>query len=665
MTGIARTTANQISAATRGHRLDIDGLRAIAVGAVVLFHAGFQSFGGGFAGVDIFFVISGYLITQVIVSDIRAEKFSILKFYERRVRRILPALFFVIFFCFVAASVILLPPDFKDFSKTTIAAIFSTSNIIFWKDSYHYFAAPSAFDPLLHTWSLSVEEQFYIFYPLALYFMTRHLRKMLPLALIALFLASLGISVWSAAHDPISGFYLPPSRAWELMLGGILALGILPAPASPEAREGLAALGLAAIVASVLLLSRATPFPGYAALLPCCGTAAIILANSPAQTRFCSILRARPVVFVGVISYSLYLWHWPIFVFARLTATHALTHWDFAALIALSVGLSIISWRYIEQPFRSSGRRALLPRRALFFTAGGTAFALGALSVAGYASGGWPDRYPPRIRQLADLSDYAKSTAWISGVRQGRCFLTESQNSGYDVDTCFKPVAGKHNVLVWGDSLAADYTPGLRQLLPHLNTNLLQATKGSCPPLIGLDHYDVQGCQQFNALVWSLIRSKDVDGVILSANWLGTVHMAAAARLQKLRQTIAALHALHIPVLVFGPSIEYDERFPLLEARYLMADRNPALDPSVFLRRDLFARDRMMRESLGHSWASYLSVAGVACPGHNCPQTVRGFPVIFDDHHLTRQGSEFIVARLAPYIANFVRELPPPSDSRQ
>lgn len=257
------------------YRADIDGLRSIAIIPVVLYHAGVSLFRGGYVGVDVFFVISGYLITSILLEDIEKNRFSLELFYFRRAKRIFPALFFLLFISYFLCYYLFVPEDFKRFAKSFVATLLFSSNIIFWRES-GYFDINSELKPLLHTWSLSVEEQFYIFFPLFLYFMTKKLRKKLNLTIIAIFAISLFISIWGVYNKPSATFYLLPTRAWELMLGAILAIGVLKPINTKFAREALSFFGFLLIVISIFFYDKNTLFPGYAALLPCLGTFLII-----------------------------------------------------------------------------------------------------------------------------------------------------------------------------------------------------------------------------------------------------------------------------------------------------------------------------------------------------------------------------------------------------
>lgn len=323
------------------YRRDIDGLRAVAVLPVIFFHAGFPLFSGGFVGVDVFFVISGYLITGIILSELAAGKFSIITFYERRARRILPALFFVIAVSMILAWLWLLPGDMRDFSDSVFAVALFFSNVVFWRRT-DYFATSSELAPLLHTWSLAVEEQFYLFFPPLLILVWRFSRQHLLAVIIILSTLSLAIAQWGVAHEPGAAFYLLPTRGWELALGSAIAIWCHKRSVptlGPAIDQTLSLLGLTLIAGSVFLYDEHTPSPGLAMLAPTIGTGLILLYAKPA-TWAARLLSLPPLVTVGLLSYSAYLWHQPLFAFARHRSVPAPDDRLYLALSALSIGLA-------------------------------------------------------------------------------------------------------------------------------------------------------------------------------------------------------------------------------------------------------------------------------------------------------------------------------------
>ncbi len=382
------------------YRREIDGLRAMAVLPVIFFHAGFGLFSGGFVGVDVFFVISGYLITTVILNEKQAGTFTLRRFYERRARRILPALFLVMLCCLPFAWWWMLPVEMEKFSRSLVAVSIFASNILFRKES-GYFDSAAELKPLLHTWSLGIEEQYYVLFPLFIMLAWKLGRRFIVAILLVLLVASLAFAEYKIAHKPAAAFYLLPSRGWELLLGALVAFYMENAAQSPsEARRGAAGqsliflgvktpskrsvnniggiLGIALIAYAVVAFDNATPFPGIYALVPTVGAALIILCATP-QTFAGKLLGSKPLVGVGLISYSAYLWHQPLFAFARISGAEKTSSTLLMALAGASLLFAYFSWKYVETPFRSSTR---VSRRAIWlFALCGSVFfiALGAL----------------------------------------------------------------------------------------------------------------------------------------------------------------------------------------------------------------------------------------------------------------------------------------------
>ena len=408
-TGVATarpTGSGPTSSAAPGmaHRPEIDGLRALAVLPVILFHAGFSLFGGGYVGVDVFFVISGFLITSIIVGELRAGRFSIVRFYERRARRILPALFFVMLVCLPAAWLWMLPQEAAAFGRSLVAVSVFLSNLLFWRTS-GYFDLAADEKPLLHTWSLGVEEQFYIVFPLLVALCWRLGVRRLGLLLLGLAGVSLLASQWALGRYALASFFLAPLRAWELLVGALLALGsdaqlrFRPVAGWPGwAQQALGLLGLVLILVPVFVYDAATPFPGWHALPPVLGTGLVLACVRPGSAAGW-LLTLRPVLWLGMISYSAYLWHQPLLAFARLSRTSLPSPWLLGGLAGLSLLLGHLSWRYVEAPFR---RGSHWSRRAVFV---GSAAGTGLFMVLGgvlVATQGLPQRWPLQTRQLIE-----------------------------------------------------------------------------------------------------------------------------------------------------------------------------------------------------------------------------------------------------------------------
>jgi len=347
------------------YRSEIDGLRAIAVISVIFCHSGFSIFSGGFVGVDIFFVISGYLITTILISEYKAENFSIIQFYERRLRRIFPALFFVVLITIPFAYALLLPDELINFSKSLSAVSLFVSNIFFWKDD-NYFAIASGLKPLLHTWSLAVEEQFYILFPIFLMIFWRFGKKFIFITIFLLIIFSLATAQVGAIFRPIPNFFLLPTRLWEIAIGALVALLLLDdyfSRVGLKNRQLLSFLGVLLISIAIFKFDSQTLNPSIYTLLPTLGTALIII-FAEQNTFVGRLLSVRVLVGTGIISYSLYLWHQPVLAFSRMLIP-SIGYIEKIILIVLIFILSIISWKYVESPFR---KKNLFNRKFIFIS---------------------------------------------------------------------------------------------------------------------------------------------------------------------------------------------------------------------------------------------------------------------------------------------------------
>ncbi len=382
------------------YRHEIDGLRAIAVLPVIFFHAGFESFAGGFIGVDVFFVISGYLITNTIVAELANGEFSMLRFYERRARRILPALYLVILICIPIAWLTLPPDSMKNFAQSVAAISLFSSNFLFWIEQ-GYFDAASELKPLLHTWSLAVEEQFYLFYPIVLQFLWRRLERKSERVLAVALLLSFAIAQWSIQLSPLAAFYLLPTRAWELLVGALVCIYLLKVKRHQFVRvtnEICGSVGLLLILFSIVTYNRETDFPGVFALAPTLGTALLIIFATQ-QTLIGRFLSYKPLVGLGLISYSVYLWHQPLFVFARHMSLEKPNSSLMFVLVLLAFLLAYLTWRFVEVPFR---RRDFFEQKLIFrlALAGCVSFLL--LGAFGHLKDGFPTYEPLRDSKLTD-----------------------------------------------------------------------------------------------------------------------------------------------------------------------------------------------------------------------------------------------------------------------
>ncbi len=442
------------------YRREIDGLRAVAVIPVILFHAGFEFFSGGFVGVDVFFVISGYLITTIILAEREQGSFSLINFYERRARRILPALFFVMLVCLPLAWFWLLPSDHKYFSKSLISVSLFSSNIIFWLES-SYFDAASEMKPLLHTWSLAVEEQYYVFFPLFLMLVWRYRKRWILGAIILLGCVSLLLAQWGAFNKPTPTFYLLPTRAWELMIGASAAFYLLYGKSNNELirqnsiiGELLGGIGLSLIILSVIFIDKSIPLPSFYTLIPTTGVVLIILFST--QSTFTGRLLGTPIlVGVGLISYSLYLWHQPLFVFAKHSSMEDIHHWVYMFLIILTFALAYVSWRFIERPFRN---RNTFNRKKIFLLS----FMVSIFFVVIGLIGIYTDGFEGRKFWFSELSLYENNNrklqhqSWNILRRLTGDKKYGVENNKYDSNLWFDYKSKKVPLLIVGNSHSKD-----------------------------------------------------------------------------------------------------------------------------------------------------------------------------------------------------------------
>jgi len=417
------------------YRPDIDGLRAIAVVTVVLFHARIPGFTGGFVGVDVFFVISGFLITRLLRGDIERGYLDIVRFYERRARRILPALLVVIATSTGAGYLMLMPTQFAQFAQSGTAAALFGANFWFWNAATGYFSPTAELMPLLHTWSLGVEEQFYVLYPLLLWLLSRWGRRAIAVVLATLTLISLAASEVAVQISPDAAFYFSPMRAWEIGIGALLALSAPSRPLgqSPWLLELAAAAGLASIFIAATIYTERTPFPGYAALLPCLGAAAVIQAGTLGNTLVTRALACRP----------LYLWHWPILAFLRVRLGQVDIPVKTAAIaLAGAFALAALSWAFIERPARKRSPRDPSSAAVLGLFGVATAAILVVLTVI-HRSDGFPSRIRPDIRM-------AQAAARDTNPAREQCF-NKWPEDGFCRFGSANSETAQPDLILWGD----------------------------------------------------------------------------------------------------------------------------------------------------------------------------------------------------------------------
>lgn len=497
------------------YRPEIDGLRAVAVVPVILFHAGFKHFSGGFIGVDIFFVISGYLITTIILSEMNKGTFSIINFYERRSRRILPALFVVMLFSMFFSWLWLFPSDMISFSKSLIAVSTFSSNILFWRET-GYWGAANELKPLLHTWSLAVEEQYYVLFPLFLMGMWQFRKRWIFSSFLIIAALSLLISQWGAYNKPTAAFFLLPTRGWELAVGATIAFYLLYRNGKYQAifnhkptAESLSWLGLLMIGYSVFVFDETVPFPSFFALIPTIGTGLIILFSSD-QTSVGRLLGSRIPTGIGLISYSAYLWHQPLLAFARHRSYTEPSQLLFLVLVFSSFILAYISWKYVESPFRKKDN---FSRKTILIFTGFGSLAFIAIGIAGQVT----DGFNKRATQSGDTLESIEKR-WA--INHG---LSQSCNGDFTLSPECR-TAEDPEILIWGDSFAMHLVEGVLASKP--DAKIIQMTKSSCGPFFDVSRVTLpdnpvgwaKECLDFNQKVRQWIQeNKSVKYAVLSS----------------------------------------------------------------------------------------------------------------------------------------------------
>lgn len=456
------------------YRPEVDGLRAIAVVAVLIYHAGFVVSGhslltGGYLGVDIFFVISGYLITSILVRDLDSGQYSIIRFYERRARRILPALVFILAACMPAAWFLLMPGQLEEFGESLAATFLFASNIYFMFGE-SYAAEASDFKPLLHTWSLSLEEQFYVLFPILLALCWKIRKQAVAPLMLLTAGVSLAVAQWSSAHHPDAGFYLLHTRAWELLAGSILAVHESRSPPSSRPWHGpVAGLGLVAVLVSICVLNEQTAHPGLATLPTVAGTVALIHC-ARGDNWITRLLASRAMVGIGLVSYSLYLWHQPLLAFARIHHVYALDNWQKAAILALSLVLSWLTWKFVETPFRN---RKGVSTPTIWKLSAASTLVMILVGIALHVQRGAPSRIPDSILEAR----HGNTDPWL--------LLSQDDWTCYDreaeVSCRFGNPGATERWTLLGDSHLAAFSLPLLERIEQRGAQLLMLTRGACP----------------------------------------------------------------------------------------------------------------------------------------------------------------------------------------
>jgi len=651
------------------YRADIDGLRAIAVSAVILFHAKVPFFSGGYVGVDVFFVISGYLIAGLIVSDLDRGRFSLVEFYTRRIRRIFPALYVVLAATALAGWAVLTPLDLKLLGESIFATATFSSNFLFWLSS-GYFEPPLSQWPLLHTWSLSLEEQYYAVFPVLLLLLTSVIPRYRTALILLVTAVSLALCIFATGPDPRAAFFLAPFRVWEFLGGALLALGAVPQIKGRSARDIVGLIGLGLIAVSICLFTPETRFPGAAALLPVLGTAALIWAGEQRGTRCAAALSVPPLVLTGKMSYSLYLWHFPILAFASYVNLNGLGGGQTAILIALTVALSFLSWKFVEQPVRAK-RWIFCDRLAVLGLAAFVTATAGAFGFSAYVKSGFPGRFDAATARVL-AAELELTTAY-----QNCRFSLEQARAG---DFCrIGAGSAAPSFVLWGDSHAESLRPGVALAANNQAATGLMASYGGCIPALGLERSDLGVCNPVNeAVLQHVLASPALKTIILAGRWalwtegtrykgerrrptqiaLSIVSQASRAPNRAavefgLDALVAKLKAAGKDVWLVGPVPEIG--YPVPRALYLARlDRWLSQDirPTFGEFRERQQATLDILKNLQSQYGAHLILPHEAlCDASHCKIELDGAPLYADDDHLTVFGAEFIAPRFDPIFA--------------
>lgn len=648
------------------YRREIDGLRALAVLPVILFHAGFETFSGGFVGVDVFFVISGYLITTILLAELKEGKFSIINFYERRIRRILPALFLVMFVCLPLAWFWLLPSYMKEFSQSLIAVPMFVSNILFLHET-GYFETAAELKPLLHTWSLAVEEQFYVIFPLFLMLFWKLGKRWVLVVLGLVFLFSLALAQRTVYTNPSAAFYLLPTRGWELLIGAFTAF-YLSKPNRKEFDKGLSELcgwlGFTLILYAVLVFSKSTPFPALYALVPALGTVLILLFATQ-QTLIGKFVGNKVFVGIGLISYSAYLWHQPLFAFARHNGYSNTDNFIFFLLCVFSIFLAFFSWKYVEVPFRNN---TLMNRRLIFtFAIFGSSFFI-ALGCYGYKKNG-------DVRKLSDEQNLFlnyfenNSPEWNYFVKADLFKKYRNDCNFFDIEkyrvgestriplkeiskSCYsKNKEDSKVVFIWGDSHAQQLYYGISTALPN-DYEVLQVASSGCLANTEAKQSKVDYCEQSNWFAFDVIKKIKPNVVIIGQN-LG--HDFAV--MQKISEKLKGAGVQRI--IFTGPTPHWIPSLPAIAARML-----PNVPERTFLGIDkgVMAIDQKLKmQSSKSNQVEYISLIDYFCSKSGClthyAKDVATGITSWDYGHLTPIASQKVADELlVPTITDVLQK---------
>jgi len=636
------------------YRPEIDGLRAIAVLAVIFYHIGIRCFDGGFVGVDIFFVISGFLITSIIKNEIEVGTFSFLHFYERRIRRIIPSLSIVLIATSFVAYLYLLPLDFVEYSQSLLFSNLFISNVLFWQQS-GYFDSAAELKPLLHTWSLSVEEQFYIFFPFLLLLIKDQSYRIRLLTLISLCSLSFLLCLITLEIKPSAAYYLLPFRAWELLIGGIAAYIYKEKHYRSIQYNLISIVGFGLIIFSILTIDRNEPFPKFTALMPTIG-AALILLFAQKGTFVQRLLSTKLLVAIGLVSYSAYLWHQPTIIFSRYYFGLNWDVWGILAALIFILVISGISWKLVEQPFRQSH---LIGRYHVFLLFGFSTLLFITIGQLGIKNKGYPERlglHNIEIQKLASITDPYDHFDYKANVRDGSCHSISTED--FFKNRCLD--IRKNNIFIVGDSYAASLYPGLELNRDKnlIDIGLTQLTEGNAPPFVVKGNGDTgKSLSSINEFRIDTIVNHKPNIILM--HWMpggSNTKIPDLETLKKIEDQITVIKKVSplTKIFIIGPPpkwnislqrqmISYSIKYKEVPPRYMNFGQS----------NDDFELENFLKKTFTSSDVKYISLREILCNSEGClTRTSDEYSDLtaVDWGHLTRNGSIFVADRILPII---------------
>ncbi len=620
------------------YRKEIDGLRGLSVISVILFHAGCKIFSGGFVGVDIFFVISGYLITTLIIEEIEKGSFSLINFYERRALRILPPLFFVVLCTLPFAYLWMLPKDLKSFSQSLVAVPLFISNIHFYFTN-GYFDTASEFKPLLHTWSIAVEEQYYTLFPIFLLLSLRLGRKWVVWLMIFIATVSLITAQIVSKNNPSFTYYFLPTRGFEILIGALTSLYLNHKKRIDSVNQSLSLAGLLLITYAIFTFDNKTPNPSVYTLIPTFGTSLIIIfANS--KNLVGRILSNKILAGIGIISYGSYLWHQPLFVFARLSRIEEPSFLLLIILTISSILLGFLSWKYIETPFRS---RKLISRNNIFPLSAIVSALLISVGLIGYTKDGFDKRFKEKYKTILEWEKYD----YKYSLRSHLCFLEIEDNDIEFKDECF----GKHtseSYLIWGDSYAAASYKGLIEFYK----DVIQLTASSCPPLIDTNFARRSNCLKINEFIKEKVKQLKPKYIFLQSNWDNYTEENVLGNLYKTIDFIKSVSP-STKIVILGSAPRW---YPSLTTAIIISKHkvNKASYVHMPYYEELVKVDAELIKLSNKEKVTFISLLDNLCIKNKCLAITQYnsdfWLTSWDNGHLTEAGSIYLFAKIKNLI---------------